>query len=92
MNLLLEVLANELIEAERSKQPVVPLTQRYPELTVTDAYRIQLDVMGKKRSEGRRVIGRKVGLTSLAMQKMLGVDEPDYGHLLDDMRVADGEK
>lgn len=92
MNLLLEVLARELIEAERSKQPVAPFTERYADLTVTDAYRIQLEVMKKKKSEGRRVIGKKVGLTSVAMQKMLGVDEPDYGHLLDDMRVSDGEK
>ncbi|QYY43969.1 2-keto-4-pentenoate hydratase [Aneurinibacillus thermoaerophilus] len=90
MNLLLEVIANELIEAERSKRPVLPLTQRYTELNVTDAYQIQLEVIKKKRTEGRQVIGKKVGLTSVAMQKMLGVNEPDYGHLLDDMRVSDG--
>ncbi|WP_134704251.1 2-keto-4-pentenoate hydratase [Ammoniphilus sp. YIM 78166] len=92
MNLLIESIANELLEAERTKVGITPLTQRYEELTVEDAYQIQLDVIKKKRSEGRQVIGKKVGLTSLAMQKMLGVDEPDYGHLLDDMRVSDGEK
>ncbi|MFE4896001.1 2-keto-4-pentenoate hydratase [Peribacillus butanolivorans] len=92
MSLILEELADILIEAERSKQPLDPLTQQYPELSVTDAYQIQIKVMEKKRTEGRWVIGKKVGLTSVAMQKMLGVNEPDYGHLLDDMEVKDGEK
>ncbi|AZV41153.1 2-keto-4-pentenoate hydratase [Peribacillus asahii] len=92
MSLLLEALADKLIEAEQSKHPLDPLTQQYPELSVTDAYQIQLKVMEKKRTEGHRVIGKKVGLTSVAMQKMLGVNEPDYGHLLDDMQVKDGEK
>lgn len=92
MSLILEALADKLIEAERSKQPLEPLTQQYPELNVTDAYQIQIKVMEKKRTEGRWVIGKKVGLTSVAMQKMLGVNEPDYGHLLDDMEVKDGEK
>ncbi|MFD4820205.1 2-keto-4-pentenoate hydratase [Peribacillus butanolivorans] len=92
MSLLLESLADKLIEAERSKQPLDPLTQQYPELSVRDAYQIQIKVMEKKRTEGRWVIGKKVGLTSVAMQKMLGVNEPDYGHLLDDMEVKDGEK
>ncbi|MFE4430536.1 2-keto-4-pentenoate hydratase [Peribacillus butanolivorans] len=92
MSLILEALADKLIEAERSKQPLDPLTQQYPELSVTEAYQIQIKVMEKKRTEGRWVIGKKVGLTSVAMQKMLGVNEPDYGHLLDDMEVKDGEK
>ncbi|MGG2067220.1 2-keto-4-pentenoate hydratase [Bacillus sp. S14(2024)] len=91
MKLLIEELANELIEAERSKHPIAPLTQRYSELNTTDAYEIQLAVMEKKRKEGRQIIGKKVGLTSIAMQEMLGVDEPDYGHLFDDMQVSDGE-
>lgn len=92
MSSQIEKIAKELLEAERSKHAIAPLTQQYSELNVTDAYQIQLEVMKKKLSEGRRVIGKKVGLTSLAMQKMLGVDEPDYGHLLDDMRVQDGGK
>ena len=90
MNLLLDEIVENLLEAERSKKAIAPLTLQYSKLNVTDAYQIQLEVMKKKVSEGRTVIGKKVGLTSLAMQKMLGVDEPDYGHLLDDMRVSDG--
>jgi 2-keto-4-pentenoate hydratase len=90
MSVQIDKIAEELLEAERSKQAIAPLTQQYSELNVTNAYQIQLEVMKKKLSEGRKIIGKKVGLTSLVMQKMLGVDEPDYGHLLDDMRVPDG--
>ncbi|WP_163103186.1 2-keto-4-pentenoate hydratase [Peribacillus alkalitolerans] len=90
MSLLVRDIANELLVAERNKHAIAQLTQQYTELNVTDAYLIQLEVVKKKLSEGRTIIGKKVGLTSLAMQHMLGVDEPDYGHLLDDMQVPDG--
>ncbi|HZG80757.1 MAG TPA: fumarylacetoacetate hydrolase family protein [Brevibacillus sp.] len=91
MKQVIDVIATELLEAERSRLPIAPITERYADLDVTDAYEIQLEVMRRKLAEGRTVIGKKVGLTSVAMQKMLGVDEPDYGHLLDDMRVEDGD-
>lgn len=90
MNQLLDKVAESLLEAERTKRAIAPLTEKYPDLKVEDAYRIQLDVMAKKVKQGSKVIGKKVGLTSVAMQQMLGVDEPDYGHLLEDMRVEDG--
>ncbi|MED3624714.1 2-keto-4-pentenoate hydratase [Neobacillus thermocopriae] len=89
MNLQLEKIADNLFMAERNRKPIAPLTQMYPELSVKDAYMVQLEVMSRKVSEGRKVIGKKVGLTSVAMQKMLGVNEPDYGHLFDDMKVED---
>lgn len=92
MNNVIDQIADTLLDAERSKQAVPPLTQQYTELNVTDAYNVQLEVLKRKLSEGRTVIGKKVGLTSVAMQKMLGVDEPDYGHLLDDMKVENGAK
>lgn len=92
MNNVIDRIADTLLEAERSKQAVPPLTQQYTELNVTDAYNVQLEVLKRKLSEGRTVIGKKVGLTSVAMQKMLGVDEPDYGHLLDDMKVENNAK
>ena len=54
---------------------------------MVDAYEIQLINIRQRVAEGARVIGHKVGLSSEAMQKMMNVDEPDYGHLLDDMEV-----
>ncbi|MGO0060162.1 2-keto-4-pentenoate hydratase [Brevibacillus fluminis] len=90
MQSIVEQMASELLEAEQTRVAVPPITQRYADLTVQDAYEIQLAIMQHKLASGRRVIGKKVGLTSVAMQQMLGVNEPDYGHLLDDMRIADG--
>ncbi|MFP5106144.1 2-keto-4-pentenoate hydratase [Neobacillus sp. C211] len=89
MGLLVEKIAKELIDAENLQYSVAPLTERFSELDVSDAYQIQLEVIGKKLKEGHKVIGKKVGLTSKAMQQMLGVDEPDYGHLLDTMKIDD---
>ena len=80
-------LAAELAEAERGKVPIKPLTDRYADLDVVDAYEIQLLNIRARVAAGARVVGHKVGLSSEAMQKMMGVDEPDYGHLLDDMEV-----
>lgn len=82
--------ANELLKAEETRQTVVALTDRDEHLTVEDAYHIQLEIVNLKLAQGRKVIGKKVGLTSVAMQKMLNVNEPDYGYLLDDMRVENG--
>jgi 2-keto-4-pentenoate hydratase len=80
-------LAADLAQAERSREPIVPLTSGHPDIDVIDAYEIQLINIRQRVAEGARVVGHKVGLSSLAMQQMMGVDEPDYGHLLNDMQV-----
>ncbi len=68
-------------------QPIGPLTQAYPGIDVTDAYEIQPSRTSRQPAgrAGARVRGHKVGLSSPVMQQMMGVDEPDYGHLLEDM-------
>ncbi|CRZ19034.1 2-keto-4-pentenoate hydratase [Mycolicibacterium neworleansense] len=80
-------LAADLAQAERSRVPMTPLTDGNPDIDVVDAYEIQLINIRQRVAEGARVIGHKVGLSSKAMQDMMGVDEPDYGHLLDEMEV-----
>lgn len=80
-------LAADLAQAERSRVPISPLTDTYPAIDVVDAYQIQLINIRQRVAEGARVMGHKVGLSSAAMQQMMGVDEPDYGHLLDEMQV-----
>lgn len=82
---IIKQLAMELRQAETGKSPVLPLTQRHPEITIEDAYRIQMHNTNQRIAEGAQVVGKKVGLTSRAMQQFLGVDEPDFGHLFDDM-------
>ena len=80
-------LAADLAEAERSRVPIAPLTDENPTIDVVDSYEIQLTNIRQRVAEGARVVGHKVGLSSKAMQQMMGVDEPDYGHLLDEMEV-----
>ncbi len=83
-------LAAELAEAERAGSRSTPLTAAHPDIDVVDAYEIQLINIRQRVAEGARVVGHKVGLSSEAMQQMMGVDEPDYGHLLADMEVVRG--
>ncbi len=72
-------------------KPVPPLTQTYGDLTLEDAYAVQLRQVERFVAAGRTVKGHKVGLTSAAMQRLLGVHEPDYGHLLDDFFYLEHE-
>ena len=74
-------LADELWDADRTAKPIAPLTERHPDLVLDDAYAIQTINIDRRVADGQRVIGRKVGLTSKPMQKLLGVDEPDFGVL-----------
>src|SRR5258708_18257557 len=80
--------AERLGAAERDLAPVDPLTETFPGIDVVDAYEIQLINIRRKTTAGARVRGHKVGLSSPVMQQMMGVDEPDYGHLLDAMVLA----
>jgi 2-keto-4-pentenoate hydratase len=82
--------AAQLAQAEAIKVGIDPLIVTDPELTLDEAYYIQLENIKKKLEEGQKIVGKKIGLTSVAVQKMLGVDEPDYGHLLDTMVVENG--
>ena len=77
--------AERLLEAYETKVTIAPLVDAYGDLDLADAYAIQLLQVERRLAAGRQVRGHKVGLTSVAMQRMIGVDQPDYGHLLDDM-------
>lgn len=77
--------AAALLDAYDTKLAIPPLVQTYPGMTTEDSYAVQQLQIERRLSEGRTIKGHKVGLTSAAMQRQLGVDQPDYGHLLDDM-------
>lgn len=79
-----------LHDALTHRQPIAPLTETLAELTVSDAYAIAQRSVAAAIAAGARVAGHKIGLTSPAVQRQLGVDEPDYGTLLDVMAIADG--
>ena len=82
-------IAESLYEAYRSGEPVAKLTDEY-DFDVADAYAIQSRVVDSHVADGASVVGHKVGLTSEGIQTQLGVDEPDFGRLLDTMFVEGG--
>jgi len=84
---ILKQSADILYEAENKRKGSAPLTGEIPGLSIEDAYKIQILNIDKKSVAGHRITGKKIGLTSVAMQESLGVNEPDYGHLLDNMIV-----
>jgi 2-keto-4-pentenoate hydratase len=84
--------AAALREASRSNRFISPLRERYPQLTPETAYAIQRANTEHRLAQGRRIVGCKIGLTSLAVQKQLGVDQPDFGMLFDDMGYGDGQE
>ena len=88
----LSAIAAQLDEAERNRKQIPQLSAAYPELTIKDAYAIQNAWLDLKLAAGRKVRGHKIGLTSRAMQTAIGIDEPDYGFLLDDMFFGDGAR
>ncbi|PSS43801.1 2-oxo-hepta-3-ene-1,7-dioic acid hydratase [Arthrobacter woluwensis] len=77
-------LAQELADAERDRAVIPRITARHPEATIDDSYAIQRVWQEKNLAAGRRLVGRKIGLTSKAMQQATGISEPDYGVMFDD--------
>ena len=76
-----------LAQAEAERKPIRPLAETFPAMDVVDSYEIALINIRERLESGVAVLGHKVGLSSEAMQQMMGVDEPDYGHLLSDMAL-----
>jgi hypothetical protein len=86
----IEAIADELLEAGRTRTPVPRLTARYPDMTVEDSYAVQQLWRRRNEDAGRTLVGRKIGLTSKAMQDATGITEPDYGAIFDDMVLETG--
>ncbi|MEJ8571005.1 2-oxo-hept-4-ene-1,7-dioate hydratase [Microbaculum marinum] len=84
--------ADQLEESGRTRKQGTQLSTAWPDITVEDAYAIQAEVARRRMAAGATLIGHKIGLTSKAMQRSTMIDEPDYGHLFDDMMIADGAK
>ena len=83
-------IADELAEADRTRTTVPLLTSRNPGMTVEDAYAVQREWADRGVASGRRLVGRKIGLTSKVMQVATGITEPDYGVIFDDMVIESG--
>lgn len=83
-------IADELAAADRTHGIIPRITARYPDATVEDSYAIQGVWRDRMIADGRRLVGRKIGLTSKAMQQATGITEPDYGVMFDDTVYASG--
>ncbi|PCE22965.1 2-keto-4-pentenoate hydratase [Paraburkholderia acidicola] len=87
----IEQAARALADAEQSGIYIAPPRETYDDISIEDAYAIQRSNTERRIESGRRLVGCKIGLTSVAVQKQLGVDQPDFGMLFDDMGYGDGE-
>ena len=84
-------LADELAEATRTGGTIPLISPRHPGMTVEDSYAIQRVWRSRREAAGGRIVGRKIGLTSKAMQEATGIDEPDYGVIFADQVIRSGE-
>lgn len=80
--------AADLWAAHRNQAPIPPLTETFPGFDVADAYAVQQINLRRRIAAGARLVGHKIGLTSQPMQELLGVAEPDFGYILDDMVLS----
>lgn len=92
MKIDLNIFADLLANAERNLEPIQPITTLAEDLQIADAYEIQAINLQKRLVENEKLIGRKIGLTSEAMQKQLGVDQPDVGFITDSMVFDPSQK
>ena len=88
---LIDRLGDELFEALQSRRVIDPLTSHHADLSIEDAYHIQQRTLSRRIEHGARVVGKKIGVTSQAVMSMLGVNQPDFGYLLDDMVYNEGQ-
>lgn len=88
---LIEDLGTELYQALRHRKTVLPLVSKHPDLSIDDAYQISLRILDLREKDGEKVIGKKIGVTSKAVQEMLNVHQPDFGFLTDAMHYEDGD-
>ncbi len=84
--------AQRLLDAYARRTPTDPVRDLIGSTDIDAAYRVQQRIVAARRRAGATVVGRKIGLTSEAVQRQVGVDQPDFGVLLDDMRYRDGDE
>jgi len=82
---------NELYQAFVNKTTVAPLTEREADITIEDAYQIQQQMVNRRLDAGETIVGKKIGVTSKAVQNLIGVDQPDFGQLTSGMFFYEGE-
>ncbi|MFL0807989.1 MAG: 2-oxopent-4-enoate hydratase [Oceanobacter sp.] len=83
---------DELYNALTNRTTLRPFTERFPDISINDAYHISLRMVERRVEAGEKIIGKKIGVTSKAVQNMLNVHQPDFGYLTDNMVFNQGEE
>ena len=83
-------IGDDLFQALRNRETIEPPSAQHSGMTIDDAYQISRHFLARRQTEGEKVVGKKIGVTSAAVQDMLGVHQPDFGFLTDVMQVPDG--
>lgn len=82
-------MSDALYKALRTRSMIAPLTDTHPDMTIDDAYAVSLDLLERRLRDGETVIGKKIGVTSEPVMSLLGVNQPDFGFLTEEMYARD---
>ncbi|MBN3785316.1 fumarylacetoacetate hydrolase family protein [Burkholderia sp. Ac-20353] len=91
-HICIQTAAEVLRNARATRTPVEPISARFGISGLEAAYAVAAANTAVRTAAGRRIVGKKIGLTSIAVQQQLGVDQPDFGVLFDDMAYLDGDE
>ena len=89
---LIQQCGDELFDAMQNRTTLKPFTERFDDITIEDAYHISLRMIERRVEAGEKIIGKKIGVTSKAVQNMLNVHQPDFGFLTDKMAYSQGQE
>ena len=84
-------LGMRLYEAWKNASQIPPITESFSNASIEDAYQIQLAMMNQRIKSGETVVGKKIGITAKIVMDMLGVDQPDFGHLTSGMEFKNSD-
>lgn len=90
-NTKIQQYGDELHQAMIDRKPVHPLTEREQDITIADAYQIQLRMIQHRLDAGETIVGKKIGVTSKVVMDMLKVNQPDFGQMTSGMVLTEGD-
>ena len=84
-------LGRQLYDAWDNTTQITPITESTPNITIEEAYQVQLNMINRRLLQGESIVGKKIGITAKAVMNMLGVNQPDFGHLMSGMEFKESQ-
>ena len=84
-------LGRRLYDAWDNATQITPITESAPDITIEEAYQVQLSMINRRLLQGESIVGKKIGITAKAVMNMLGVNKPDFGHLMSGMEFKESQ-